>query len=268
MKKVFPRTVVFLVIAGLLAVGIFSCRSREQALYEQATAALDDGLSGAAVEYLTTFLTRYPESPLIPEVLFRRGTIYHLYQSRYLEAILDFRELLERFPEHPRAFEAHRNIAQLLEKKVRGFSRAVVEYQKLITDYEKGPDKDLFQYRIGFCFFELLDFERAKIEFYYLINRYPESDLVDDAFFQIANILHTQGALEDARKAYSQYLARFPEGELAIDARFNLAAALEEMGHLEKALEMYNQIFPAYPNKEAITWRIEKVRNRLENRGR
>jgi TolA-binding protein len=268
MKRFFPLTVFFIVIAGLLASSIFSCRSREQALYEQATAALDDGLSGAAVEYLTTFLTRYPESPLIPEVLFRRGTIYHLYHSRYLDAILDFRELLDRFPEHPRALETRKKIAELLEKKVRDFSKAIVEYQKLITDYDEAADKDLFQYHIGVCFFELLDFERAKIEFYYLINRYPESDLVDDAFFQIANILQTQGALEDAQKAYGHYLARFPEGELALDARFNLAATLEEMGRLEEALEMYNQIYPAYENKEAITWRIEKVRNRLENRGR
>jgi hypothetical protein len=40
------------------------------------------------------------------------------------------------------------------------------------------------------------------------------------------------------------------------------------MEHLEEALEIYNRIFPVYENKEAITWRIEKVRRRMEERGR
>lgn len=229
---------------------------------------MDEGLSRAAVDYLTTFLIRYPESSLIPQVLYRRGTIYQLYQSRYLEAIMDFRELIRRFPDHPLSFEAHCSIAELLENRVRDFGKAAEEYQRLIRDYEDKPGKDLFQYRTGVCFFELLDFERAKKEFFYLISRYPDSPLVDDAFFRIAGILQTQGALEDARKAYEQYLTRFPEGELAVDAEFNLAATLEEMGHLEEALDMYNRIFPVYENKEAITWRIEKVRDRMENRGR
>lgn len=220
------------------------------------------------MEYLTTFLIRYPESSLIPKVLHQRGTLYQLYQSRYLEAIMDFRELIRRFPDHPLAFEAHISIAELLENRIRDFAQAAEEYQRLITDYEDKPGKDLFQFRTGVCFFELLDFERAKMEFFYLISRYPDSPLVDDAFFRIASILQTQGALEDARKAYEQYLERFPEGELAVDAKFNLAATLEEMGHLEEALDMYNRIFPVYDNKEAISWRIEKVRDRIENRGR
>ncbi|UCG37708.1 MAG: tetratricopeptide repeat protein [bacterium] len=255
-------------VVSLAGVGGFSCRSKEQALYEQAMAALDDGLSGAAVEYLTTFLVRYPDSPLVPEIIFQRGTIYDLYQSRYIEAIMDFRELLDRFPQNEHAFAARRSIAELLETKIRDCRRAIVEYQRLIDDFETVVEDDLFQYRIASCFYELLNFEQAKLEFYQLINKYPASALVDDAYYQIANILQTQGALGEAEKAYTLYLARYPEGEMVLDARFNLAATLEEMEHLEEALELYNRIFPVYANKEAITWRIEKVRKRMESRGR
>ena len=268
MKKHTCKTIAIFLAVSFLAVGVFSCRSREQALYEQATAALDEGLSGAAVEYFSTFLVKYPESPLTPDVLFQRGTIYHLYQSRYLEAIEDFRELLRRFPEHPSAFTVRRTIAGLLETKVRDCRKAIVEYQKLIDDYETVLDDDLFQFHIGGCFFELLNFEQAKLELYHLVDNYPASTLVDDAYYKIANILHTQGTLEDAKNAYLLYLSRYPEGEFATDARFNLAATLEEMEHLEEALDLYNQIFPDYENKEAITWRIEKVRKRMEERGR
>jgi TolA-binding protein len=267
-KKAVVTILLILTAISLLSVGAFSCRSREQALYEQATAALDQGLSGAAVEYFTTFLVRYPESPLVPEVLYQRGTIYHLYQSQYIEAIADFRELLGSYPENMYAFESRRHIAELLENKIRDCRRAIVEYQRLIDDFDTVTNDDLFQFRIAGCFFDILNFEQAKLEYYHLINNYPASSLVDDAYYQIANILQTQGALQDAEKAYTLYLARYPEGDQVMDAMFNLAATLEEMDRLDEALDLYNNIFPFYDNKEAIAWRIEKVRARLEERGR
>ena len=253
---------------SMLTVGFFSRRSREQVLYEQAMTALDERLPGAAVEYLTTFLVKYPESSLYPDALSQRATIFNLYQSRYVEAISDLRELLNKYPASRHAFTARRTIAEILETKVRDCRRAIVEYQRLIDDYETVVNDDLFQYRIASCFYELLNFEQSKLEFYKLINHYPASQHVDDAYYQTANLLQTQGALEDARKAYLLYLARYPEGDLSVDAKFNLAATLEEMEDLEKALRMYQEVFDEYPNKEAVSWRIEKVAERIEKRGR
>lgn len=257
-----------LTIVSLLAVGFFSRRSQEQALYEQAMAALDENLSGAAVEYLTTFLVKYPESELYPEVLYQRATIFHLYQSRYLEAISDLRELLNKYPASQHAFEARRTIAELLETKRHDCRRAIVEYQRLIDDFETVINDDLYQHRIAMCFYEILNFEQSKLEFYKLVNNYPSSQYVDDSYYQIANILQAQGALESAQGAYKLYLARYPEGEFAVDAKFNLAATLEEMENLDEALRMYQQVFDEYPNKEAVSWRIEKIARRIENRGR
>jgi len=253
---------------SLLAAGFFSRRSGEQDLNAQAMAALDEHLPGAAVEYLTTFLVKYPDSELYPDALFQRATIFHLYQSRYLESISDLRELLNNYPNSRHAFEARRTIAETLETKIHDCRRAIVEYQRLIDDYETVVDDDLYQYRIAACFYEILNFEQAKLEYYKVINNYPASDYVDDSYYQIANILQTQGALEDARNAYKLYLSRYPEGEYSVDAKFNLAATLEEMENLEDALKMYQAVFEEYANKEAVSWRIEKVTERIKNRGR
>jgi TolA-binding protein len=268
LRRFFLISLIVIIAAGIVVAGFFSHRSREEVLYEKGVSALDENLSGAAVEYFTTLIVTYPESPLYPEALRHRATVYHLYQSRYLEAISDFREFLERYPENKYAFEARRAIAEILETKIRDCRRAIVEYQRLIDDYETVVEDDLFQYRIARCYYDLLEFEQAKLEFYKLINGYPGSPMVDDAYYQIANILQTQGALVDAEAAYRLYLARYPEGMQVLDARFNLAATLEEMELLEEALDLYNEIFPDYPNKEAISWRLEKARKRLEERGR
>ena len=268
MRKFFLISLVTLTIVSLLAVGFFTRRSREQALYEQAMAALDEKLPGAAVEYLTTFLVKYPESELYPDALHQRATIFYLYQSRYVEAISDLRELLNKYPSNRHAFEARLTIAEILRTKIHDCRRAIVEYQRLIDDFETVVDDDLYQYRIAACFYENLNFEQSKLEFYKLINNYPASQKVDDAYYQIANILQTQGALENALRAYNLYLARYPEGEFSIDAKFNLAATLEEMERLEEALSLYQEVFDEYPNKEAVSWRIEKVTRRIEKRGR
>jgi len=267
-RKFFLVFLLTITAASLLAAVFFSHRSGEQALYEQAMAALDENLSGAAVEYLTTFLVKYPESDLYPDALHLRATIFHLYQSRYLEAISDLRELLNNYPASQYAFNARRTIAEILETKVHDCRRAIVEYQRLIDDYDTVVDDDQYQYHIAACFYELLNFEQAKLEFYKLINNYPASEQVDDSYYQIANILQTQGSLEDAQKAYRLYLARYPEGEFSVDAKFNLAATLEEMESLDEALKMYQEVFEEYPNKEAVSWRIEKVAGRIQNRGR
>jgi TolA-binding protein len=267
-RKFFLISLVTLTAASLLAVVIFSHRSQEQALYEQAMAALDENLSGAAVEYLTTFLVKYPESELYPDALHQRATIFHLYQSRYLEAISDLRELLNKYPASRHAFESRRTIAEILATKIHDCRRAIVEYQRLIDDYSTVVDDDLYQYRIASCYYEVLNFEQSKLEYFKLINKYPASEHVDNSYYQIANILQTQGALEDAQRAYQLYLARYPDGEFYVDAKFNLAATLEEMENLEEALDMYQEVFEEYPNKEAVSWRIEKVAERIRKRGR
>ena len=268
MRKFFLISLATITVVSLLAVGLFSRPSREQALYEQAMAALDENLPGAAVEYLTDFLVKFPDSEIYPDALRQRATIFYLYQARYLEAISDLRELLKKYPADRHAFEARLTIAEILETKIHDCRHAIVEYQRLIDDFETVVDDDLYQYRIASCFYEVLNFEQSKLEFYKLINNYPASDYVDDSYYQIANILQTQSALEDAEQAYRLYLARYPDGEFSVDAKFHLAATLEEMEELEEALKIYQEVFEQYPNKEAISWRIEKVAERIGQRGR
>lgn len=254
----------------LLLLPLSSCSDayKAQALFDQAMTALDQGLDGAAVEYLTQYIVRYPENPAIEEALFQRGTIYNLYQSRYVDSVNDFRELLERFPQGGRAMEARLGIAEILEKKLGDCRLAIVHYQHLISDYDTVVDNDLYQYRISQCYFNLLNFEQSILEYRFLIDSYPASHLIDEAYFQIAATLQTAGNLEAAEKAWRKYLVRYPAGEQLLDAKFGLASTLEEMEELREALAIYQEIFDGYDNKEALGWRIEKVRERLKIRRR
>ncbi|TNF45492.1 tetratricopeptide repeat protein [bacterium] len=269
---ILPVKTITATIAGLFVLLLLtsSCSDgyKSQALYNQAMIALDQGLDGAAVEYLTLFIVRYPESPRIEEALFQRGTIYHLYQSRYLDAVNDFRELLERFPKGSRAMESRLAIAEILEKKLGDCRLAIVQYQYLISDYDTVVENDLYQYRISQCYYNLMNFDQAILEYEFLIDNYPASPLIKDAYFQIATVLQTAADLEEAEKAWRRYLVRYPDGKRLLDAKFGLASTLEEMEELQEALAIYQEIFDDYDNKEALGWRIEKVRERLKIRRR
>jgi len=270
-NKIFSATTTA-TLAGLfvLLFLLSSCSDAYKAkgLYDQAMTALDQGLDGAAVEYLTQYVVQHPENPGVEEALFQRGTIYHLYQSRYVDSVNDFRELLERFPQGSRAREARLGIAEILEKKLGDCRLAIVHYQHLISDYDSVADNDLYQYRISQCYYNLLNFEQSILEYNSLLDSYPASPLIDEAYFQIAATLQTAGDLNGAESAWRKYLVRYPEGEQLLDAKFGLASTLEEMEELREALAIYQEIFDDYDNKEALGWRIEKVRERLKIRRR
>lgn len=269
MRKTALYTAVALMAAVILGTtGYYIFRPQDKVLMQRAVASVDAHLTGAAVEYLSRIVVEHPDSTLMPEALFMRGTIYHLYQSQYIEAVTDMRELLERFPEDRHAMDARRALATIFEKKVGNCRQAIVEYQRLIDDFDQDEDDDLFQFKIASCFFQLFNFEQAKLEYATLIKNYPDSEFVEEAYFNIANTLQTQGALEEAKKSWRLYLSRYPDSERAMDAKFNLAATLEENEELDEALEMFSAISDDYPNEEAIAWRIEKVRDRLKDKGR
>ncbi len=146
------------------------------------------------------------------------------------------------------------------------YADAMTELIELTTDTVIDDDK--YQYRIAGCYYKLLQLEQAKIEYQALIERYPASDLVDDSYFQLAAIMQSKGQLPEAERVWRNFLVRYPEGELFLDAKFNLAGTLEEEEKLEESLELYQEVFDKYDNKETVSWRIEKVRDRIKSRGR
>lgn len=254
----------------MLAVTITGCSSdrQERILFQQALIALDEGLDGAAAEYLTRFLVKYPDSPLVAQALYQRGTIYYLYQGRYQEAVSDYRELLNRFPGEVLAYDARKHIAEILEEKAGNCRGAIVEYQRLITDFDTILGDDEAQFRIASCYFDLMNFEQSVLEYRNLMEQHPASTLVPEAYFQIATVFQTAGKLEEAEKAWRLYIVRYPESGKIVDAKFGLASTMEEREDLKEALALYQEIFDDYKNKEAITWRIERAGERLRLRGR
>ncbi len=102
---------------------------RDQYLYEIADCYFRlDNYSQARIE-LETLLEEQPQSPLLPDVLYRKGGLL-LLENRISEAREDWQRLVEQFPESRYTVQARFNLAKLLEEEDR-LRDALKLYQQL-----------------------------------------------------------------------------------------------------------------------------------------
>ena len=87
-----------------------------------------DNYSQARIE-LETLLQQYPQSDLLPELLYRKGGLL-LLEKRLAEAQTDWQRLITEFPDSPYQLQARFNLAKLLEEDNR-LQEALEQYQQL-----------------------------------------------------------------------------------------------------------------------------------------
>ena len=105
---------------------------QDQYLYEIADCYFRlDNYTQARIE-LETLEQQYPQSDLLPDLLYRKGGLL-LLEHRLEEARKDWQRLIEGFPESPYREQARFNLAKLLEED-NLLPEALEQYQQL-TDY-------------------------------------------------------------------------------------------------------------------------------------
>jgi TolA-binding protein len=105
-----------------------------------------DNTEQARIE-LESLLKKYPESPLVPEALFRMAAIFAL-EGSFQDAEFIYRKVVEDHPDHPFAGEARLGLVSVLERKGELLA-ALSALEKLRDDYQKPGvvDKKIHQIR-------------------------------------------------------------------------------------------------------------------------
>ncbi|SHJ50074.1 Tetratricopeptide repeat-containing protein [Malonomonas rubra DSM 5091] len=102
---------------------------RDQLYYEIADCYFRlDNYSQARIE-LETLLEEYPQTSLLADVLYRKGSLL-LLENKLEAARQDWQQLIEQFPENKQSIQARFNLAQLLEEGER-LQEALKMYQEL-----------------------------------------------------------------------------------------------------------------------------------------
>ena len=100
-----------------------------------------DNYNQARIE-LENLLLLEPETPLLPDVLYRKGGLLML-ENRHAAARADWQRLVDEFPDNSYSVQARFNLAQLLEEEDR-LQEALQMYQQLV----EFPQPELLQDKI------------------------------------------------------------------------------------------------------------------------
>ena len=195
------------------------------------------------------FLHLYPESQIIPDVLYARAN--HLFQemNNHEQAIAVFGDLIEKYPGYSLAGEALYKTGMIYKDKLKDYQTAIKSFEKLAVTY---PD----YYNLGNAWFITAELYKDKIKDYpQAISAYEnvvtrDKNLALKALEEIADIYKKRvNDLNKTVETYERIVTMFPDYDKAIDRLFDAAEICEdEMHDNKKAIYYYELIIVNYPD--------------------
>lgn len=96
------------------------------------------------------------------------------------QALREFRELVDRFPQHPLASNSQYWVGEVYYRQ-RDFRQALVEFQKLADSYPQSPQVPEALLKLGLCHRDLKDTAAARESFERVVKGYPGTEAASQA---------------------------------------------------------------------------------------
>lgn len=239
-----------------------------------------DGNYAAAVNEFEKVHTQDPKGKLGLQALYRAATTEALFLNQYNDAVNKLRTYAELTEDKETAWDAQRQVGDLLFNKLESYDLALEQYQKLLKQNPRSPDSPMFLYRMGKARFFLWRFNDAIQTYREVLKLYPKTVWGENAAFETGVTYFTRGeqavdgkpgtseAYQDAIDAYESFIQKYPKSPHVIEARFGIAACLEEMDQLEAAYQAFNALKDTYPSPNVIKVKLARIRERRSQRNR
>lgn len=153
-----------------------------------------------AIAQFEEFLQRYPNDPkYTPDVMFRLAELYYERSSDdHIVAMRDYEEALKKL-------DPEKNPTPPPEPKV-DFSKSIALYQRLLSDFPSYRLNDASYYLLGYCLEKQEAFADSRKAYTDLIAHYPKSKFTTEAWVRIGeyyfDAYNEDRALEKAADAY------------------------------------------------------------------
>lgn len=103
------------------------------------------------------------------------------------------------------------------------YADAVIKFRSLIENFPRGALIDDAQYWIGEAYYVVRDFEKAGEEFSAVVSRYPDSQRMPEAMLKLGYIQAETGRTQKARRTLNKVISRYPGSRVAISAETRLS---------------------------------------------
>ena len=97
--------------------------------------------------------------------------------------------------------------------------QAVLEFEELVQKFPTDPLAASAQLRIGEAYYTAKDFERAAVEYRKAVDLAPKGKDTPQALLRLGLAYRAQKRESDARQAWSQLFRDFPESDASEEAR-------------------------------------------------
>ncbi len=145
-----------------------------------------------AIAQFEEFLQRYPDDPkYTPDVMFRLAELYYEKTSDdHSLAMRDYEELIKKM-------DPEKNAAPPPEPRV-DFSKSIALYQRLISQFPTYRLNDASYYLLGYCLEKQESFEASRSAYADLIAKYPKSKFTTEAWVRIGEYYFDAYDVKDA----------------------------------------------------------------------
>jgi TolA-binding protein len=239
-----------------------------------------DGKYSSAVVEFDKVTAKDPKGKLGLQSLFRSASTEALFLSHFNEAAKKFKTYADSSGADPvLAWDAERQIGEILYAKTEQYDRAITLYQELLKKKPDSPEAPEFSFRVAKSHFYLRKFDDAVKLYHQIISRYPGTSWAEKAAFEIGVTYYTRGeqhaggghekgnlAYQEATEAYRSFIKNYPQSPLVPQAQFGIASCLEETDQLDAAYNAYAALKATYPSPNVIAIKLARIREREAQR--
>ena len=110
-------------------------------------------------------------------------------QQKFVEAIENYRQIVDRFKETEKAPSSQITIAQIYNSDLKDFHSAIAEYRKFTEIFPNDKQTPKAMFLIGFVYNnDLHNIDSAKIAYETFLSKYPGDELAESAKMEIATL--------------------------------------------------------------------------------
>ncbi|MDQ7065804.1 MAG: tetratricopeptide repeat protein [candidate division KSB1 bacterium] len=125
-------------LAILLMLGLmFGCgkKKTESELLSEISQLVEKEEFSQAVKVLEEFVSRFPESPKVAEMMNKLATLYASSEKNFTRAIDTYRDIIKKYPDSRYVAQAQFMIGYIYANELKDYDMAEVEYKKFLEKY-------------------------------------------------------------------------------------------------------------------------------------
>ncbi|MDD5561857.1 MAG: tetratricopeptide repeat protein [Candidatus Omnitrophica bacterium] len=268
------------VIAGALISILFLTFSgaaqetpKEAELLFMAKKAYEDGFYDVALGMLERFQKDFPDSNKTGEARLLAGQSY-FHQGRYMEALNTLEALLYD-PKAAKLKDAIYFWIAELHFKGNNFEKAIIYYQKIISDFPRSSYVPAAYYSLGWSFSQVGEYSQALESLKSLLEKFPSEPQSKDAAFKLIECLYNLKEYSELKNKIKSVLKLYANDTLRLPyLYFYLAESEYYLDDLNEASRDYLKSAQSFKDEKArslaklgLGWSYLKLKKYDESEG-